>query len=136
MPARRTARRFRITAVACCLAAAVAVLGSLTWARADRADTIHLASAPLGSAPLTSAGAITTAWRNGAFAENIGGVVSRSDVVLGSRTAADSQFMPLGNGMLGVAAWATDGFTAQLNRNDTLPTGSRPVRCRSRACPR
>ena len=121
MPARRTARRFRITAVACCLAAAVAVLGSLTWARADRADTIHLASAPLGSAPLTSAGAITTAWRNGAFAENIGGVVSRSDVVLGRPNTADSQFMPLGNGMLGVAAWAADGFTAQLNRNDTLP---------------
>ena len=61
MPARRTARRFRITAVACCLAAAVAVLGSLTWARADRAgtDAIHLASAA----------AITTAWRNGAFAD-------------------------------------------------------------------
>jgi hypothetical protein len=112
MPARRTARRFRFTVVAC-LAAAAAVLGSLTWARADLAgsDTVHLASAA----------AVTTAWRNGAFAENTGGVVSRSDVVLGRPNTADSQFMPLGNGMLGVAAWAADGFTAQLNRNDTMP---------------
>ena len=118
MPARRTARRFRITAAACCLAAAVAVLGSLAWARADRggADAINLTSAPLASGT-----AITTAWRNGAFAESTGGVVSRSDVVLSRPNTAASQFMPLGNGMLGVAAWAADGFTAQLNRSDTLP---------------
>jgi hypothetical protein len=112
MRARRTAGRFRITAVAC-LAAAAAVLGSLTWARADLAgtDAIHLASAA----------AVTTAWRSGAFAENTGDVVSRSDIVLGRPNTADSQFMPLGNGMLGVAAWAADGFTAQLNRSDTMP---------------
>jgi hypothetical protein len=111
MPARHTARRFRIIAVACL--AAAAVLGSLPWARADRAGTesVHLASAE----------AVTTAWRNGAFAENTGGVVSRSDVVLGKPNTADSQFMPLGNGMLGVAAWAADGLTAQLNRGDTMP---------------
>lgn len=29
--------------------------------------------------------------------------------------------MPLGNGRLGVAVWSADGFTAQLNRSDTLP---------------
>jgi len=29
--------------------------------------------------------------------------------------------MPLGNGTLGAAVWAEDGFTAQLNRADTLP---------------
>jgi hypothetical protein len=29
--------------------------------------------------------------------------------------------MPLGNGSLGVAAWAANGFTAQLNRSDTMP---------------
>ncbi len=29
--------------------------------------------------------------------------------------------MPLGNGRLGVAVWSADGFTAQLNRADTLP---------------
>ena len=107
-----TAGRFRITAVAC-LAAAAAVLGSLTWARADRVGTDAIR--------LASAAAVTTAWRNGALAENTGGVVSRSDVVLGRPNTTDSQFMPLGNGMLGVAAWAADGFTAQLNRSDTLP---------------
>jgi hypothetical protein len=29
--------------------------------------------------------------------------------------------MPLGNGRLDVAVWSGDGFTAQLNRADTLP---------------
>lgn len=29
--------------------------------------------------------------------------------------------MPLGNGGLGVAVWSGDGFTAQLNRADTMP---------------
>ena len=29
--------------------------------------------------------------------------------------------MPLGNGRLGVAVWSAEGFTAQLNRADTLP---------------
>jgi hypothetical protein len=29
--------------------------------------------------------------------------------------------MPLGNGALGAAVWAEDGFTAQFNRADTLP---------------
>jgi hypothetical protein len=34
--------------------------------------------------------------------------------------------MPLGNGNLGVAAWAANGFTAQLNRNDTFPDRRSP----------
>ena len=38
-----------------------------------------------------------------------------------SRTPSDSQSLPLGNGSLGVAAWAAGGFTAQLNRSDTMP---------------
>ena len=29
--------------------------------------------------------------------------------------------MPLGNGRLGIAVWAQDGYTAQLNRGDTFP---------------
>ena len=33
----------------------------------------------------------------------------------------NSQSLPLGNGSLGVAAWAANGFTAQLNRSDTMP---------------
>jgi hypothetical protein len=46
------------------------------------------------------AATVTTAWQNGSFSLN-----------------ADSQSMPLGNGSLGVAAWAANGFTAQLNRS-------------------
>jgi hypothetical protein len=68
-----------------------------------------------------AAATTTTAWQNGAFSENVGGIVSRSDVVLGKPNTVDSQSMPLGNGSLGVAAWAANGFTAQLNRSDTQP---------------
>ena len=82
------------------------------------------------------AAGLTTAWQNGAFSMNTAGVVSRSDVVLGQPNTAPAQFMPLGNGSLGVAAWAADGFTAQLNRSDTMPDRLSPGRCRSRACRR
>ena len=68
-----------------------------------------------------AAASLTTAWQNGAFSVNTAGVVSRSDVVLGEPNTADSQSLPLGNGSLGVAAWAAGGFTAQLNRSDTMP---------------
>jgi hypothetical protein len=82
------------------------------------------------SAPLAVSGAfdqpaaaasLTTAWQNGAFSVNTAGVVSRSDIVLGAPNTAAAQSMPLGNGSLGVAAWAANGFTAQLNRSDTMP---------------
>jgi Carbohydrate binding module (family 6) len=80
-----------------------------------------LVTAVVGGTPAASAAADTTAWQNGAFSENTGGVVSRSDVFLGQPNTADSQSLPLGNGSLGVAAWAAGGFTAQLNRSDTMP---------------
>jgi hypothetical protein len=67
------------------------------------------------------AATLTTAWQNGAFSENVGGIVSRSDVFLGKPNTLDTQSLPLGNGSLGVAAWAANGFTAQLNRSDTMP---------------
>src|SRR5438445_8416700 len=73
-----------------------------------------------------SAATLTTAWHNGAFALDVGGVVSRSDVVLGSPNTAPAQSLPLGNGSLGVAAWAANGFTAQLNRSDTMPNRLSP----------
>jgi hypothetical protein len=79
-----------------------------------------LALAPQLAQP-ASAQTLTTAWQNGAFSVNTGGVVSRSDVVLGQPNTADTQSLPLGNGSLGVAAWAANGFTAQLNRSDTMP---------------
>jgi putative Ig domain-containing protein/carbohydrate binding protein with CBM6 domain/glycosyl hydrolase family 95 len=80
-----------------------------------------LAAAAFGTAPVASAAPNTTAWQNGAFSVNTGGVVSESDIFLGQPNTADSQSLPLGNGSLGVAAWAADGFTAQLNRSDTMP---------------
>ena len=55
------------------------------------------------------------------FHVDVGGVISRSDVVLGRPNFASSEAMPLGNGRVGVALWSADGLTVQLNRNDTLP---------------
>jgi hypothetical protein len=80
-----------------------------------------LVTAALGSAPAASAASDTTAWQNGAFSVNAAGVVSRSDIFLGQPNTQDSQALPLGNGSLGVSAWAANGFTAQLNRSDTMP---------------
>src|SRR5580693_1977199 len=85
-----------------------------------------LVTAVVGGTPAASAASNTTAWQNGAFSENTGGVVSRSDVFLGQPNTADSQSLPLGNGSLGVAAWAANGFTAQLNRSDTMPSRLSP----------
>ncbi|HUN33437.1 MAG TPA: carbohydrate-binding protein [Trebonia sp.] len=80
-----------------------------------------LLSAGLPGVPRALAATTTSAWQNGAFSVSTAGVVSRSDIVLGQPNRADSQSLPLGNGSLGVAAWAANGFTAQLNRNDTMP---------------
>jgi hypothetical protein len=101
MPTRSGHRRVLVAAVVITLAAPV----SAVWQ----------------SAAPAAAASLTTAWHGGAFSENVGGVVSRSDVVLGQPNAANSQSLPLGNGSLGVAAWAASGFTAQLNRSDTMP---------------
>jgi hypothetical protein len=68
-----------------------------------------------------AAATVTTAWQNGSFSVNPSGVVAESDIVLGAPNTSDSQSLPLGNGSLGVAAWAANGFTAQLNRSDTMP---------------
>lgn len=52
---------------------------------------------------------------------DIEAAVSRSDIFVGQPNIRPSQAMPLGNGRLGVAVWAADGLTLQLNRIDTLP---------------
>jgi hypothetical protein len=75
------------------------------------------ASDPAKSAAQQSA----TAWQNGRFQVDLPGVVGRSDIVLGKPNLEPGQAMPLGNGNLGVAVWSAEGFTAQLNRNDTMP---------------
>jgi hypothetical protein len=93
--------------------------------RLSAAVAAVLIAAPLGIAgglaPPAAAAASSTAWQNGAFHVDAGGVVSRSDVVLGRPNTANTQSLPLGNGSLGVAEWAGGGFTAQLNRSDTMP---------------
>ncbi|MEW1863441.1 MULTISPECIES: glycosyl hydrolase family 95 catalytic domain-containing protein [unclassified Streptomyces] len=76
--------------------------------------------------PTASAATTTTAWQNGNFNLNPGGVVSRSDIVLGTPNTQAAQSLGLGNGSLGVAAWAAGGFTAQLNRTDTMPDRKSP----------
>ena len=89
------------------------------------AAAVVLAAAAAGSLTVTAAAtpttSVTTAWADGSFHEDVPGVVGESDVVLGQPNTASSQAMPLGNGTLGVAAWSADGFTAQLNRADTMP---------------
>src|SRR5689334_8955327 len=63
----------------------------------------------------------TTAWRDGTFVVDTPNLVRRSDIVLQRPNAVPAESLPLGNGALGAAVWAADGFTAQLNRTDTFP---------------
>ena len=65
--------------------------------------------------------ASSTAWHDGRFHVDVPGVLHRSDIFLGRPNTDAGEAMPLGNGRLGVAVWAADGLTAQLNRADTLP---------------
>ena len=58
---------------------------------------------------------------NGLMVVNVARVIGRSDVVLLRPNKASKEAMPLGNGRLGVAVWAEDGMTVQLNRSDTMP---------------
>jgi alpha-L-fucosidase 2 len=90
---------------------AVAILSLSLWHRA-------CAQGPLAGHEVSSA---TTAWRDGSFHIDVAGVVGRSDIVLGRANLEAGAALPLGNGRLGVAVWAADGLTAQLNRADTLP---------------
>ena len=75
----------------------------------------------LSSAALAVSAQATTAWHQGGFHVDTAGIIGRSAIVLGQPNVEAGQAMPLGNGTLGVAVWSADGFTAQLNRADTLP---------------
>ena len=68
------------------------------------------ADAEAGGPPVSSVFSIDTA-----------NVVRRSNIVLGKANVTPQESMALGNGTLGIAAWAAGGFTAQINRADTLP---------------
>jgi hypothetical protein len=86
-------------------------------------------AAPAATAPAATAAfpaGTTTAWQNGSFSVDTPNVVRRADIVLGKPNTAPSQFVPLGNGTLGAAVWAANGFTAQLNRSDTFPDRKSP----------
>ncbi|HEX5199987.1 MAG TPA: hypothetical protein VFW27_08605, partial [Actinoplanes sp.] len=99
------------------------------WRLTAAAAVVSLApvlGVAVGSATPAAAATVTTAWRNGSFVRDVGGIVSRSDVVLGRPNSSATQFLPLGNGSLGVAEWAANGFTAQLNRSDTMPNRLSP----------
>jgi hypothetical protein len=108
-PAPRSSRRRRLIALATTLA--VALLGGVV----------------VGNLPAAAAATpATTAWQNGAFQLDANAVVSRSDLVLGRPNLSPTASMPLGNGSLAAAAWAANGFTAQLNRSDTMPNRKSP----------
>ena len=102
-------RRFRLPALVIATAAALVAGGLTLFATTP-------ASAAIG----------TTAWRTGTFNVDTPNLVRHSDIVLGSPNNSASQFVPLGNGTLGVALWAAGGFTAQLNRTDTFPDRKSP----------
>jgi alpha-L-fucosidase 2 len=68
----------------------------------------------------------TTAWKAGHFAVDAAGLLGRSDIVLGQPNTKPAEAMPMGNGRLGIAVWTGGGFTAQLNRADTLPHRDSP----------
>jgi alpha-L-fucosidase 2 len=74
-----------------------------------------------GTSAVHTASNGTTAWHDGGFHVDVAGVIGRSDIVLGRANTDAGEALPLGNGRLGVAVWAADGLTAQLNRADTLP---------------
>jgi hypothetical protein len=102
------------------LAAVLAAVSGLAFA------TSQLSADPAKAATTGTTTTATTAWRNGAFDLSPDGVVSRDDIVLGQPNIDPTQSIPLGNGDLGVAAWAANGFTAQLNRSDTMPDRKSP----------
>ncbi len=62
----------------------------------------------------------TTAWRGGEFAIDARAVVERSDIVLETPPLEPEWSMGVGNGRVGAAVWAADGFAAQLNPNHTV----------------
>jgi lysophospholipase L1-like esterase len=89
----------------------VLILSLSLWHRACAQGTLAVPTASNG----------TTAWHDGEFHVDVAGVIGRSDIVLGRANQDAGEALPLGNGRLGVAVWAADGLTAQLNRADTLP---------------
>lgn len=75
----------------------------------------------VGAEAQTPASSLTTAWKNGKFDLDVKNVVARSAIILKRPNLQREESMPLGNGRLGLGVWSQGCFTAQLNRQDTLP---------------
>ncbi len=102
-----------------CAAAATAAVVTLAACAGLSGAAAQAAAAAPDAAP-------TTAWdthagAHGEFDVDTANLVRSSDVVAQSVPAQGKQSMPLGNGVFGAAVWAQGGFTAQLNRDDTMP---------------
>ena len=96
-------------------------VATLTLPTASGATQTHIFALTL-----MPSGTGTTAWHNSTFNVDVPNVVRQSDVVLLHPNTNGNQSMPLGNGTLGAVVWAANGFTAQLNRVDTLPNRESP----------
>src|SRR5438876_3669778 len=72
---------------------------------------VFLAASALVWVHSAQAATDTTAWQNGQMAMDTAGVVQRSNVILQSPNSQPTQSMPLGNGVLGAAAWSASGLT-------------------------
>jgi Bacterial Ig-like domain len=117
-PTRHRPRRLVAGFAALLATSGLVVVG--TQASASAGTSVTAASSS------SSTAAATTAFRDGSFDLNSNGVVSRDDIVLGAPNTDPTESIPMGNGALGVAAWAANGFTAQLNRSDTMPDRKSP----------
>lgn len=102
----------------------LAVAAALTFGGAASAAAPLAGAAPATTSPgrepaATAAplGDPTTATAS----DNVESTVARADIFVGQPNILPRQAMPLGNGRLGVAIWAADGLTLQLNRAETLP---------------
>jgi hypothetical protein len=89
---------------------------------------ISMLAMAIAGAETVSAATVTTttAWQSGVFNVNTPDLIQQADIVLGQPNNAAVQSIGLGNGSFGAAVWAANGFTAQLNRVDTLPARKSP----------
>ena len=97
----------------------------LLWIGVSAVSAFMVGATTAAAAPVAAA-LTTTAWQNGSFVVDVPNLVRRSNIVLARPNLAPTQFMVLGNGTLGAAVWAANGFTAQLNRVDTFPDRRSP----------
>src|SRR4051812_32448604 len=80
-----------------------------------------LAAVACVAAAAGPAQAATPARADGGFKVDKSNLLRRSNIMVGRAPTLPQQCMDLGNWTLRHAAWAASGFTAQLNRADTLP---------------